>query len=39
MDPQPSNRTLNEPTGVKLVNSTTVVVGDRQNNRFLIFRK
>ncbi len=38
-DTQPSNRTLNEPTGVALIDSQTLIVGDRQNNRFLVFRK
>lgn len=35
----PSARTLSDPNGVRILDSNTVIVGDRQNNRFLIFRK
>ena len=39
VDAQPSAQTLNEPTGVRIIDSQTLIVGDRQNNRFLIFSK
>lgn len=39
VDAQPSAQTLYEPTGVKIIDAQTLIVGDRQNNRFLIFRK
>lgn len=35
----PSARTLSDPNGVRIIDSSTVIVSDRQNNRFLIFKK
>ena len=35
----PSARTLSDPNGVRIIDSNTVIVNDRQNNRFLIFEK
>ena len=39
VDAQPSARTLNEPTGVRFIDSATLIVSDRQNNRFMVFKK
>ncbi len=35
----PSARTLSDPNGVRIIDNSSVIVGDRQNSRFLIFKK